>query len=497
MSTSAAQVHLATPSTLIMIRRCRRQIAMWTINFTIGAATLCVYLTIDRYGAILPWLYTFGLLVAFGSWWDRVSQQDGRLLRLLITSYLIVSLVGMLEVSDNLRHFGTMFGVGADDSDYFFDARTILQDRIIPDSAGIYDIVLAAWGFLPNLLWKETTTAFEFLPLNWALAAVVVGLCDELCFVVIRQRPPVWLLVITLLGNYKFTDATIHLYRDGLLLVFFLLAVNSLMRSQHLRSVVYSVPVLALRAANFALYVFVLLLSVTLRRSRTRVAFYGWVTCILCVAALSVPFVGPQVFRYATRITFGGYADEYVTHSVLEEAESRGQIYAATTGTAQSTTLGYAMANEGLAAMVLRPITYELFPIRFWPLEMGSDSASRFAVNISSDRGVTLRNLYAWFSIVCWVAVVPLLIVGLGAAAFGSRKLNIIFVYYLISLFAVSFISFELRHATSFIIFHPLLALLGYNSIKKQERIRVLAVAGGVLTLAGICLYNSFAGPLL
>jgi hypothetical protein len=493
----AAQRQLSTPGALLFTRQRRRQIAMWTINFCLGAATVCIYLIIDRYGAILPWLYTFGLLVAAGSWWDRASRQHGRLLWLLITSFLIVSLVGMLEVSDNLRLFGTIFGVGGDDSEYFFNARSILQDRFIPDNAGIYELVLAAWGFLPNLLWRETTTAFEFLPLNWVLGAVVVGLCDELCFVVIKQRPPAWLLVVTLLGNYKFTDATIHLYRDGLLLVFFLLAVNSLMRSQHLRSVVYSVPVLALRAANFALYIFVLLLSVTLRRSRTRVAFYGWVTCILCVAALSVRFVGPQVFRYATRFTFGPNAEEFAATSFLEEAEFRGQIYAATTGTAQSTTLGYAMANGGPASMVLRPITYELFPIRFWSLEMGGNSASRFAVNVSSDRGLTLRNLYLWFSIMCWVIVVPLVVVGLGAAAIGSRKLNISFIYYLISVFAVSFISFELRHATAFIIFHPLLSLLGYNSIQKHARIRVLAVAMGVFILAGLCAYNSFSGALL
>jgi len=473
------------------LRQSRRQTALWAIDFCLGAATLCVYLATERYGAILPWLYTFGLLIAAGAWWDRTSRQDGRLLRLLITSYLAVSLVGMLEVSDNLRQYGTMFGIGADDSDYFFNARTILQDGVIPAGAGLYDLVLAAWGFLPNLIWKETTTAFEFLPLNWALAAAVVGLCDELCFVVLKQRPPLWILALTLLANYKFTDATIHLYRDGLLLTFFLLALNSLMRVQRLRSVLYSLPVLVLRAANFGLYCIVFLLSVALGRARTRVIFYRWVLSFLA------PIIGPQVFRYATRITLGGYVDEHIASTLFEEMQFRGEIYALSTGTAQSTTLGYEMANNTAASFVLRPITFELLPIRFWPLEMGGNSASRFAVNISSDRELTLRNVYLWFSIISWVAVLPLLIVGLGVAAAGSRNLNIMFVYYLVSVFAVSFISFELRHATAFITIHPLLALAGYNSVRKHQRVRAFAIGFAVLTAFGICAYNSFAGALL
>ncbi len=487
-----------TSNSLLENRQFRRRLVVFTIDLCLGTAIFTTYIVIGRAVAILPWLYTLVLLTALGTWWDRSSQQQGRLLQLLLTSYLVVSLIGAVDISDNLRHFGTVFGGGADDSEYFFNARTLLQDGVILPGTGLYDLVLAAWGFLPNLIWKETTTAFEFLPLNWALAAAVVGLCDELCYAVIKERPPIWILVTTLLGNYKFTDATIHLYRDGLLLTFFLLALNSVMRSQPARSLLYALPVLALRAANFGLYAFALLLSTVLGKSRKRAVFYGWVLSFLFIAATLFPTVGPLLFRYATRITFGGYSGgEYIAPSILQEGEFRGQVFAMLTGTAQSTTLGYVMANNGPASLVLRPITFELLPVRFWPLEMGADSESRFAVRPFSERALTLRNVYLWFCVLCWVVVVPLLIVGLGASAFGTRKLNILFVYYLLSVFAVSFVSFELRHATAFTILHPLLAMLGYNAIRKDKRVRLVALSVGVLTFVGICLYNSFAGPVL
>jgi len=490
---------LATASALSQSSRCRLRISSWTISFFLGAATLCMYLVIDRYAAILPWLSTFALLVWGGTWWDRRSQQDGRLLRLLITSYLFVSLVGMLDVSDNMRHYGTMFGGGADDSEYFFNTRTILQDGVIPTAAGLYEAVLAVWGFLPNLIWKETTSAFEYLPLNWALAAVIVGLCGELCFVVVKGRPPFWLLALTLLGNYKFTDAVIHLYRDGLLLVFFLLALISVLRSQNLRSIIYSLPVLVLRGANFALYLFVFLLSLTLGNSRTRMRFYAKTACLLAVVVPLLPIVGFQAMKYGSRLMLRGFEADNITSSFGQEMELRQLVLAQVDrNTVQNnTTFTAMMASNSPAAMVLRPITFELIPIRFWPLEMGGESGSRFAATPSSDDRITLRNVYLWLCIGCWAVVVPLLIVGLAAAALGSRKLNILLIYYLVGLSAVSFISFEGRHTAAFIIIHPLLAMLGYKACRDQLFVRIAAIGIGAITVAGIVAYNSFAGSLL
>ena len=498
LSTSRGDAAPPTTHEVIAKTMQRRGIASWIINISLGGVTLAMFLAIGRFAAIIPWAVAFGFLVLAGSWWDRRSRQRGHLLRLLVTSYLAISLVGMLEISDNIRNFGTMFGGGADDSEYFFNTRTILKDGMVPDNAGLYEVVLSAWGYLPNLVWKETTSAFEFLPLNWALAALIVGLCGELCHIVMNVRPPLWLMVVTLLGNYKFTDSVIHLYRDGLMLIFLLLALNSILAARHLRSFLYALPMVVLRGANFVLYFPVLMLSLSLRRLRTRALFYGWVSCILCATVWILSSVGPQVFRYASRITYSAGDESIVTRTIGEQMDFRGQVIAAAVGPgAQETTLGAAMTNDSAASMVIRPIAFELVPTRFWPLEMGGDSRSRFAVNWTVYRGLTLRNIYEWFSIACWVVVIPLLIVGLGNAALGSRMLNILFIYYAVCVFAVSFISFEMRHAAAFIVLHPLLAMLGYKACKKHKIAQLAAIGVGVITAVGLCAYNSFGGPLL
>ena len=465
----------------------------WWPAYCLGGATLCSMALVGEFAAVLPWMVTLGLLVWVGKRWDRATRQRGRLLRILVTAFVALSFIGMLEVSDNLRNFGTIFGKALDDSSFFSETLSFLRDRAISDRFTIYHVVLAVWGFLPNLIFDESTIGLHFMFLNWALGAIVVGLCDNFCYVIIKRSVPLWLLMVTLIGNYKFADALIHIYRDGLMLLFLLLALTAALRASYVRSLVSAAPVSLLRGANFLLYSFVLAILIIFRRAGRRAVLYGGSMCIFGAAAWLVPTYGLQAFKYATSLTHAGYSEYTAGATVEDHISFRANMVAAQV--AQDSTLKSTLANDSIVSMSIRPIVFVLFPIRYWPLFMSGDSASTFATSRHIDRGLTLFNIYVWFSISCGVVVLPLMVIGLGKALCGPRKQNVISIYYLMGIFSVSFISFQMRHSVSFIIIHPLLAMLGCVTLRNSYRLTAMALCA--LTVSCIVIYNILSGSLL
>jgi len=70
----------------------------------------------------------------------------------------------------------------------------------------------------------DQPSLIHVLPVSWALAGLAAALSYGLSETISGVKLPIASAAASLLGNSVFIDSTVHLYRDGLMLVFFMLS---------------------------------------------------------------------------------------------------------------------------------------------------------------------------------------------------------------------------------------------------------------------------------
>ncbi len=105
-------------------------------------------------------------------------------------------------------------------------------------------------------------------------------------------------------------------------------------------------------------------------------------------------------------------------------------------------------------------------------------------------RGFFLYNIVKWVFVAAWVLVVPYLLMGVYVGLSQNKQVVNIVCFYLLTVIAVSQISFQIRHTVAFVVLHPILVAIGYNAARERPGIsrRALAIA----TVFVIVAYNFY-----
>lgn len=467
------------------------QPAIWLLSGVVAGS----FLLVDSAGSLISWAVAFMMLLLICQMPERLIGSRGRFTAIIIISYLLISLAGLVEVGDNLRNFGTPFGKHADDSRFYEQTLSLLSAEIPATPIGFYERVLAFWGAGPTLVFAITPRLLDFLPLNWALGAVVVGLADILCMTAIAKRPPVWLLGACLLGNYKFLDTAIHLYRDVLLLVFFLGSMIAFMRWRPLLALFLAVPVLLLRGASFLILALFCGLFVLRGRFPHRSSFYAVCAAFSLLVIVVMPIAGNLIFRYGSSSTNVGGNVGLPTWSFSENLDFRANTIA--NYAAEGSTLSATLTGTDPASLLIRPAVYAFFPIRLWPLNMDFGSGATEAKMEYSHGGLYLYHVIMWVTVVSWIFIIPLIIIGLFVAMRGAATANVFFVFFILCVLSVSFISLQMRHGMAFVVITPVIVMLGLQMYCEHYAARRAIMGLGALVTLILLAYNIMNGGIL
>jgi hypothetical protein len=289
-------------------------------------------------------------------------------------------------------------------------------------------------------------------------------------------------------------DTVIHLYRDTFLFVFFLAGLIAFLRGRRLWGVLFALPVATLRGASFLLLVLFMGLCFLRQRVGSWFRFYAVSVVIAGLSLFLVPACGNRLLSYASGFgSRGGLG--LATWSFEQNMEFRTQTIASQV--ADGSTMEASLSRGGVTSYLSRPVVYLFFPLRFWPLHLEAESMSAFAQCSVAANGLFLFHIMSWITIVCWIIVLPLLGMGLLAAARGTATANIFAVYFVTCLLAVAFVSLQMRHGLAFVVITPVLVALGLTLVQDNVTARRSTYVLGAGTTGLILVYNLLSGSVL
>ncbi len=454
------------------------------LSLFLGAGVCVGYVLAGANTSVIVWLFVLVMVYVLSARIRVGGNHDMR--RLAVFAYLFLSFWGTVNCLDNMRNFGTPFGTGGDDASYFTQAEALAVQSHWGDRTGLFDIVLAVWGGAISTLFRRPFELLDLLPLNWATAAGVVTASYLLSIKINGYGMPLWLLSLALLGNYNFVTSTVHLYREPLLLLFLLCGFLAWHEQRVVRTVIWMVPVAVLRGANVLLAMSYLGASWGCRTMKSRLAMYFIVGAVAVVAAWGADTIGMHLYRYSRQAWAYG-TNPYT--SFADTVESRGAHIA---GEIRSGSIAQSVIQDrSTLARAIRPLPYLFFPIRFWPLDGRRDSASPFGYDRTGNQFLHFYNLFQWFSVLSWVVVIPFLLIGWIHTTFnGTSHATGALLYYILCVVAVSYISFQSRHALGFLIFNPLFAGIGYYQVQSSKGWRSAALVIAPVVLCVIVGFN-------
>lgn len=446
-----------------------------------------LYALSDNFISLLPFFSAAALIYPLSKIASNTIGLNKRFPAVVFFAYLAISLVGMMEVVDNINNFLTPFGKHADDSKFFERTINLLYLGQWDEQSGLFEIVIALWGSFFKLIRTETLDLLDLLPLCWLFGAFAVGLCDELTQRATGCKPPLWLIYATTVCNFKFMDAVIHLYRDGLILVFFLVSLIYLSKHQHIKAIFTSLPVFILRGANFFLFLVFFICWTTRNKLSSRFSFYLLFGTILIATMAILPKYGNQILAFSSGIQNVGNVIGLSSWDFKQNIQFRQEFISEQA--AAGSNLQKSLSTESYTAFAMRPIIFTFFPVRFWPIKTTGESMSTYAASKSAIGGIFIINIFVWITVATWIFVAPFLITGIGNAFCGRKEENVIIVYYILSLALVSFVSMQMRHSLSFTILNLTVCTIGHRFLVVKKRTVTYAFISIIVALC-LIYYN-------
>ncbi len=420
-----------------------------------------------------------GLLVASRALMRAMPEAP---LRLAIPAgaYLLLSLVG-LGLVEIYRHLYQMdFGPWSDDSYYYMQMLDIARSRRV-DAYTLYEWVGAGWCFALEFLSGRQASLMMVLPMNWALGAFSVLLASALAWQVTAHRCPTWLLLAALLGNYVYTDAFAHLYRDALMVPLMLGALLFASRGMWIPALGSGVLCGMVRGGNGAIALTGVGFFAIARSSRARQR--PALVLVLCVLAIVGAVLMDEFVHYGRYMRTIGKPSEVSDETLLELSMKRsGDILggrqelfsqAAEQGDDSMRAL-YALGPIGGA---FRPAVTVFAPFKVPPM-VGETRVRVLQQRVFYVEGLLPQFWLQSLTVALWVFVGPVLILGLVRAARGKLELRLLLLLWALAVVGVAFASFQHRHRCAFVVLAPVfLALTQSPWSRKEEQ------AWSVLTL--------------
>lgn len=377
-----------------------------------------------------------------------------------VISYAVISLVGSILLLNYHTLYNSYFGPYGDDSAYFYTIKSLAEGGVpykIPTS---YELTLVPWYKLVTLLVGDPSMP-SILPINWLFASIVIVLSVILMRVVVGGLRSILVPILSIMGNSIFLDSVSNLYRDGFGLIFFLGSIILAIKKRYLAASVLAVGCSTVRLATGGIAIFSVALVLAGRHLNMR--YYSRMIVFITLSIIVI-----LALDYQWHI--GGYMRSLLVESnknvtIISLAEQRANALINKGEQASTVSRLY---NMGTVGYLVAPIATLLAPIEFVPLVQNFDVHITWRHTFKVT-GIYPRAIWGWITVVLWLFVGPRLLMGIWEGTRYNWISKVLVLVFILTLLSVTFVSFQARHRTMFIVFFPMLVGLGEKYVGKNS----------------------------
>lgn len=432
------------------------------LNICVG---FFMYFYMDNLANFPIYLFWVFLLVIFAEVICKQNSLGKDLNKLTYLSFLYFSIVGLVVVNIYRASYGLDFGPSTDDS-RFFERIAELTVGNTPARFTLYELSLSyycrfirSFFFEPRLL--------DLLPFNWFVSALVVRYSHLLAINISGRKLGIWLTFIAVVGNYRFLDVGVHLYRDSLLLLCILWSLIFSFQKRYVLASLLVLPVGLIRGGNgilLAISIGLIFLGISIngRIKKYIVAF------LLAIIILPICYYNQQAIIF-NATSFVSYSDKQLLY------EDIGEVITAR----KSIQVDDKVQKGWMYDLIYRsPLAYPIRPIftLFLPLSFAEPFVwKNVAVDGFRERLVYMLNIEGianWLTIPLWLVLGPLFFWGLKDGWKLGEKQKTFIIVFLLWIFVISVVSFQGRHSTAFIILIPsVISLTNIDRLKSNRNL--------------------------
>lgn len=402
-----------------------------------------------------------------------------------LVAYALAAVIGALVLLNNQQNFGLPFGVGFDESFYWFNTESISGGGHLGEvHATLFEHLCARYHALLAL--GGDVTPGEMLPVNWALSALTLCAVFGVSEALLGAAPPLGLSLLATYGNAQFCLCVPHFYRDMLVTLGFVLAALYALRGRIPLALLGVGVALGTRTAHGFL---ALLLVATVAISRTRA--FRRQPRVFAAGLVIAGLLGAAVVSRGSAAMLSGRGGESDSRDVVSYAITRQEdVVSHLSG---ESSYGAQVIALGPLGIPLRMVSGYFAPVSLVsPMQERSYNTlmlpGRLGDQLRVQRFVSFMLVY-WVTVLAWPVLAAPLLLGMrrlelagGTPATLMRALALCF-------FLIMVISMQERHRVPVLAFNPLfLAAWRRAPPDPQERRLARAITG--LTLLAIGALN-------
>jgi len=436
---------------------------------------------------LVPWGFALIVMLAFCkllNWWIKSPVGS---YRFALLSFFSLSMIGLLLVANFQSLYGMNFGPHGDDSKYYCYIVN-LTNNIQTRPLTLYEHFMSYWYRLLSIVIGQPR-GIDLLSLNWAFGAIVAVLAFELAYQVSGRRCPPLLVFLAIIGNCIFSNSVVILYRDGFMLIFFLVAFVAAFKKDYLIAIIAVLLCATIRTANAGIALFAIV-CIFLSRDRCvrRTPVLIILLCLLLITSALIIDRYLYLGTYLRTLASGNLQERKTT--IIEQAVTRAPRYMERSDLASgdATVAAYGM---GPARYVLMPVLTLFSPFKFSPLVTKTEVhiVHTKGMDVFYVQGISFEVVFKWITIMLWIVLGPLMVIGIYRAAKGPVSQKLMLMIFLLALIGVSFVSFQGRHRCAFVVFYPIfLSIAWQNHMSRQGKL--CAIILSLIFIFGILVRN-------
>lgn len=404
-----------------------------------------------------------------------LSSYDRTYRKVYYLSYLILSFWGIAAAASYYVSYGETFGPYFDDTFYFDNISSVFSGVIDPEST-LYEIIVGI-VYLPFSSLTDITHLC-LLPFNWFISSLVVVQAMKLAAKFYPLKHKTWTsgAFLLIIANSNYIDGVVHLYRDGLMVLFLLLCLHKATDKKYISAILFAILTGLIRGANGALALLYIFLMYGLSRAHR---FSKSQLVLSLVFFLFVAALGDQIVGYSNYLRSFKGSNDSENISMTERLSMRYDRLDKDMGGVGE------MIQSGNPVLIAASLPISMIsPIKVKPFIRAENSTVwgwilRFRLESIWELGNILLWSFCFYPIVLgiWVMLKD-----------PNRKRFGAILFYLIVLAAISYVSMQLRHKIGYIILLPIL-YHAYYTHRNQFNKRNIAIIQGC-TLAVLLSFN-------
>ncbi len=433
---------------------------------------------------LVPWGFALIVMLAFCKllkWW---TKSPIGIYRFALLSFFSLSTIGLLLVANYQSLYGINFGPHGDDSKYYSYISN-LANNIQTHPLTLYEHFMSYWYRLLSIVIGQPR-GIDLLSLNWVFGAIVAVLAFELAYQVSGRRCPPLLVFLAIIGNCIFSNSVVILYRDGFMLIFYLVAFVAAFKKDYVIAIIAVLLCAMIRTANAGIALFAIV-CIFLSRDRCvrRTPALIILLCMLLITSVLIVDRYLYLGTYLRTLASGNLRERKIT--IIEQGLTRASRFMEKSHLApgDATVAAYGM---GAARYVVMPVVTLFSPFKFSPLVTKIDVHIR-GMDTFYVQGMSFEAVFRWITIMLWIVLGPLMVIGIYRAANGPVSQKLMLMIFLLALLGVSLVSFQGRHRCAFIVFYPtFLSIAWQNHMSRQGKL--CAIILGLIFIVGILVRN-------